>query len=345
MNAPSPGEPMNAWVIDDFGGPDVFERREVPAPEVQPGHVLVRVAATSVNPIDYKIRSGAAAAFAPEGRPAVLHGDVAGTVAAVGEGAGERFSEGDAVYACAGGFRGAPHGALADVMLADADLVAPAPPALSVAEAAALPLVTLTAWEALVDKAAVGEGDRVLVHGATGGVGHVALQLAKARGAEVTVTASSAEKLQRGSDLGADHGVNYEEEAVASYKARLTDGQGFDVVFDTVGGDNIERCVEAAALNGAVASIAAREEHDLLPVYTKGLTLHTVLMLIPMMHGVGRARHGEILREAARLAGDGALRPLLDERRFTFDDIGAAHARAASGEHLGKVVALHPGAA
>lgn len=341
MNLP---DTMNAWVLDDFGGPEAFARQERPVPELERGHVLIRVAATSVNPVDYKIRSGAAEAFAPEARPMILHGDVAGTVAAVGEGAQERFSEGDAVYACAGGFRGAPHGALADFMLADADLVAEKPASLPMAEAAALPLVALTAWEALADKADVGEGDRVLVHGATGGVGHVALQLAKARGAEVSVTASSDEKLQIGKDLGADHGINYEEEAVEDYKKRLTGGDGFDVVFDTVGADNLERCIEAAALNGAVATIAAREAHDLMPAYVKGLSLHTVLMLIPMMHGTARARHGDILREVARLADDGALRPLLDERRFTFDEIGAAHARAASGEHLGKVVALHPDA-
>lgn len=331
---------MTAWVIEDFGGPEAFVQQERPVPEVGPGHVLIRVAATSVNPIDYKIRSGAAAAFAPE-RPAILHGDVAGTVTATGDDV-TRFSEGDAVYACAGGFKNAPHGALADFMLADSALVAKQPAALSMAEAAALPLVSLTAWEALADKAKVGAGDHVLVHGATGGVGHVALQLAKARGAEVTVTASSDEKLRLGSELGADHGVNYETEPVDAYKERLTDGDGFDVVFDTVGGENIERCIDAAVLNGTVVTIAAREEHNLLPLYLKGLTLHTVLMLIPLIHDVGRARHGHILRAVAALADDEVLRPLVDERRFTFAEIGNAHAYAASGQQVGKVVVRHP---
>jgi NADPH2:quinone reductase len=331
---------MRAWVIDDFGGPDAFRVAERPVPEPGPGAVVVRVAATSVNPIDYKLRSGVAEAFAPP-RPAILHGDVAGTVAAVGAGV-TAFAEGDAVYGCAGGFRGCPHGALADFMPADADLLAPKPPALSFAEAAALPLVALTAWEALVWKANVGPGDAVLVHGATGGVGHVGIQLAKARGATVYATASSAEKLRYGRRLGATDGINYAEEDVASYVARLTEGRGFDVVFDTVGGANVERAFEAAALNGRVCTIAAREEHNLLHAYLKGLSIHTVLMLLPLMHDTGRARHGQFLRRVGQLVEDGDLRPLLDAERFTFDTIGDAHARAASGEHIGKVVVLHP---
>lgn len=327
---------MRAWVIDEFGGPEVFQEVERPVPAPGPGEVLVDVEATSVNPIDYKLRSGVAEAFAPE-LPAILHGDVAGTVVAVGPDV-EALSEGDAVYGCAGGFRGAPHGALAEYMPADANLLAPMPASLSFREAAALPLVTLTAWEALVEKCVVVKGDQVLVHGATGGVGHVGLQLAKAQGATVAVTASSDVALDVAADLGADHGIRYDEEDVSAYVERLTGGAGFDVVFDTVGGENVERCFEAATLNGQMATIAAREEHNLVHAYLKGLSIHTVLMLIPMLHGIDRARHGEILREAATLVDDGDLRPLVDDRIFHFDDAGAAHAYAASGKQHGKVV-------
>lgn len=181
---------MTAWVIDDFGGPEIFERRTIDVPESSPHEVLVRVRATSVNPVDYKIRRGDAEPLCPE-RPATLHGDVAGIVEAVGDDV-TAFNEGDAVYGCEGGFKNAPHGALADYMPCDARLLAPMPESLSFRKAAALPLVTLTAWEALIEKADVESGDHVLVHGATGGVGHVGIQLARWRGAEVAATASSA---------------------------------------------------------------------------------------------------------------------------------------------------------
>lgn len=336
-------ETMRAWTIEAFGGPEVFEETERPVPSLGDGEVLVDVAATSVNPIDYKLRSGVAEAFAPE-LPAILHGDVSGTVVAVGSDV-DGFSEGDAVYGCAGGFKGAPHGALADYMPADADLLALKPSLLSFREAAALPLVTITAWEALVEKCAVGPGEHVLVHGATGGVGHVGFQVARARGAEVSVTASSDEALDIARELGADHGIRYDEEDVEAYCERLTDGAGFDVVFDTVGGDNTERCFEATRLNGQMATIAAREEHDLLPAYLKGLSIHTVLMLLPMFYDTDRARHGKILSDAALLVESGQLRPLVDDSTFTFDQIGDAHAYAASGEQHGKVVVMHPDAA
>lgn len=331
---------MNAWVLPEFGGPEVFEKVERPTPEPAPDEVLVKVAATSVNPIDYKLRSGAAAPFAPE-RPAILHGDVAGEVVAVGEEVVE-FDVGDAVYGCAGGFANCPHGALADYMPCDARLIAPMPASLSAREAAALPLVTLTAWEALVDKATVEPDDTVLVHGATGGVGHIGIQLAAWQGGTVFATASSERKRALGQSLGATGTIDYTEEAVEDYVARITGGRGFDVVFDTVGGDNVDRCFEAAGLNAKMATIAAREPHNLVNAYLKGLSIHTVLMLIPMLHGVGRAHHGEILREAAGLVDDDLLRPLVDDASFTFNTIGDAHAYAEQGTPIGKVVVEHP---
>jgi len=333
---------MNAWVIDDFGGPEVFDKREQPTPTPDNDEVLVRVHATSANPVDYMIRRGDAEGLCPP-RPAVLHGDVAGTVAAVGSEV-TAFEEGAPVYGCAGGYTNAPDGALADYMPCDARLLAPKPDRLSFREAAALPLVTLTAWEALIDKAEIGPSDQVLVHGATGGVGHVGLQLAAWRGSSVTATASSQRKLDIGADLGADTLVNYEDEPVSDYVQRCTEGAGFDVVFDTVGGDNFHRSVEAARLNGAVATVNPQVDVDLRPAYNKGLTLHLVLMLIPMLQGVGRAHHGQILRRATALVNEGSLRPLVDDRSFTFDEIGAAHTYAESGSQVGKVVATHPDA-
>lgn len=331
---------MNAWVIDGFGGPEVFERREQPVPEINDREVLVRVRATSVNPVDYKIRRGDAEVVCPP-RPATLHGDVAGIVESVGADV-TVFDAGDAVYGCAGGFTNVPHGALADYMPCDARLLAPMPASLSFREAAALPLVTLTAWEALVDKAEVEAGEQVLVHGATGGVGHVGLQLAKWRGAKVAVTASSQRKLDIGADLGADTLINYEEEPVEAYVERCTGGRGFDLVFDTVAGENVQTSVEATRLNGEVATVGAPAEDGLQRASGSGISVHFVSMLVPLLHDVGRAHHGEILRQTSTLVNEGHLRPLVDDRTFTFDEIGDAHAYAEAHEQIGKVAVTHP---
>lgn len=333
---------MNAWVIDDFGSPDVFERREQPVPEVGDHDVLVQVYATSVNPVDFKIRRGDAEVLCPP-RPATLHGDVAGIVAAVGDSVVD-FEVGDAVYGCAGGVAGAPRGALADYMPCDARLLAPMPDSLSYREAAALPLVTITAWEGLIDKAFVQAGEQVLVHGATGGVGHVGLQLAAWREATVAVTASSQRKLDLGADLGADTLINYEDEPVEDYVRRCTDGRGFGLVFDTVAGENLETSVDATRLNGQVATVGAPTEGGLRAAYGNGISVHFVSMLIPMLHDVDRAHHGEILRWTADLVEEGHLRPLVDDRTFTFDEIGDAHAYAEAGKQIGKVAVAHPDA-
>jgi NADPH2:quinone reductase len=331
---------MTAWIIDDFGNPEVFERRDMNVSDLDDHQVLVRVRATSVNPVDYKIRRGGAEALCPP-QPATLHGDVAGVVEAVGADV-TAFDEGDAVYGCAGGFPNAPRGALADYMPCDARLLAPMPESLSFREAATLPLVTLTAWEALVDKADVEAGDQVLVHGATGGVGHVGLQLAAWRGAEVATTASSQQKLDLGADLGADALINYEEEPVEEYVQRCTDGRGFDLVFDTVAGKNVQTSVEAARLNGEVATVGAPVEGGLRAAYGSGISVHFVSMLIPMLHNVGRAHHGEILQRAATLVEEGDLCSLVDDCTFTFNEIGDAHAYAEAHEQVGKVAVTHP---
>ncbi|WP_412063411.1 zinc-dependent alcohol dehydrogenase family protein [Rubrivirga sp. IMCC45206] len=334
-----PDQTMTAVVLEDFGDPDAFRETTLDTPTPGLGQVLVRVEATSVNPVDYKIRSGAAAALAPD-EPRILHMDVAGTVADVGEGV-TAFAIGDDVFGCAGGIAGAEgplQGALADFMVCDPDLLAPKPVSLSFREAAALPLVWLTAWEGLAwTKTSVNEGDRVLVYGGTGGVGHMAVQLAKALGAEVTATASSDAKRQTAKDLGADHVSDYRTESTEALVERVTGGAGFDVVFDTVGGDNIATAFEAARTNGHVVTTTSSQPLDLSPMHQKGLSLHVVFMLLPMLTGVDRARHGEALRYAAELVAAGQLRPLLDDQRFGLFDAEAAHAHAESGDVVGKV--------
>lgn len=161
---------MKAIVIKEFGTPDVFHEVEVAIPSIAPDRVLIRVAATSINPADTKIRQGVVSDIAPD-FPAVLHGDVAGVVEAVGKRVA-KFKVGDEVYGCAGGVKGTS-GALAEYMLADPHLIAHKPKSLTMKEASALPLVSITAWSGLIDRAKIQADRKVLIYGGTGGVGHL----------------------------------------------------------------------------------------------------------------------------------------------------------------------------
>ena len=325
---------MKAIVITEFGGPEVFQAMEVKQPNPGKGEVLIQVEASSVNPVDTKIRSGVLAGISPP-FPAILHGDVSGVIVAAGEGV-NGFAEGDQVYACPGGFKHL-QGALAEYILADVDLVAKRPRSLSSLQAAALPLAGITAWDALFDRGGVTEGMKVLVHAGCGGVGHIGMQLAKAVGAEVTTTVSSQEKAIIAKELGADHVVLYKEQSVADYISECTGGSGFDVVFDTVGGENLQNSFQAIRMNGMVVSIAARSEQDLTPLHTMGGTLSVTFMLLPLVTGQGRARHGEILHMLTDLVEAGKVRPLLDPEVFKISNVGAAHAKLESGQALGKI--------
>lgn len=203
-------------------------------------------------------------------------------------------------------------------------------------EAAALALVGITAFEGL-QRAGVRAGQKVLVHGGTGGVGHVAVQLAKHFGADVYATGSGGKQTGIIEGYGAT-AINYQTDGVADYVARHTDGAGFDVVYDTVGGANLAKSFEAAALNGQIATTVSMLELDLTPAHFKGLSLHVVFMLIPMLHDHNREAHGAILANLAEIVEAGALKPLLDEKQFGLSDVGQAYARLTSGNAMGKVV-------
>ena len=328
---------MKAMTIEGFGAAsDVFRQAEIPKPDTAPGRVLVRVAASSVNPVDYKIRSGLLEAIAPE-EPRVLGCDLSGTVEAVGDGVAG-FAPGDEVFGCTGGMAGNP-GALAEFQLCDPALLAKKPTNIDLSDAAAVPLVAITCWDALVRATSVQKGERVLVHGGCGGVGHMGVQLAAARGAEVFATISSPEKAEIVRRYGATP-INYREQGIADYVAEHTGGAGFDVVFDTIGGDNLPGCFEAAALEGRVASVNTRTTCDLSLLHQKALSLHVVFMLIPILHGQaeGRRRHGEILREVAALIEAGKIAPLIHEQRFPFSEVAAAHELLESGRATGKIL-------
>ena len=325
---------MQVQIIRDNGGPEVFEAAELDQPQPGPGQVLVEIAASSVNTADLMARSmGPVVDFIPK-PPAVLGMDFAGTIKALGEGV-EGFAVGDEVYGCAGGV--AHHqGALAEYLAADVRLIARKPERLSMVEAAALPLVSITAYEALFDRMGLGEGDKVLIHGGAGGVGHVAVQLARSVGAEVFATESGELRMTTLTKLGATP-IDYRSETVEDYVARHTGGAGFDKIFDTVGGPNISTSMAAAKLNGQVATTVSIGEVDLTMAHLRGATLHVIYMLIPLIHGHRAARHGEILAEVATLVDAGKLMPIVDSV-FPLAKAADAHRKLESKTALGKVV-------
>tara|TARA_R110002072_G_scaffold273413_2_gene434314 strand:+ start:48101 stop:49087 length:987 start_codon:yes stop_codon:yes gene_type:complete len=325
---------MKAMIINTYGEDAVFEAAEVEKPSAKAGHVLVKIAASSVNTVDTMIRKMGEELPLSPATPAILGMDFAGTVEAVGDGV-DNFSVGDEVYGCAGGLADLP-GTLAEFIVADSKLIAHKPTNLSMKEAAALPLVAITAYEGLT-RAGIKEGQKVLVHGGSGGVGHVAVQLARHFGADVYSTGGGEKQLALIEQLGAT-AINYKTESVEQYVAKHTDGAGFDIVLDSVGGANLANSFEAAALNGQIATTVSMCELDLTPAHFKGLSLHVVFMLIPMLHNFRREEHAEILRNLAQIAESGALKPVLDETHFSLDQAGKAHARLESGQAMGKVV-------
>jgi len=325
---------MKAMLITEYGANAQFESKEIDKPEIKANDVLVKIAASSVNTVDTMIRNMGPDLPLSPAAPALLGMDFAGTVEAVGADVNQ-FKVGDAVYGCAGGLADLP-GTLAEYIAADSDLVAHKPKNISMREAAALPLVAITAYEGLM-RAGVGSGQKVLVHGGAGGVGHVALQLAKEMGAEVYATGSGENKMTLIEKLGAT-AINYKTETVEDYVQKYTNGNGFDVVYDSVGGANLINSFNATKLNGDVATKVSLLELDLSIAHFKGLSLHVVFMLIPMLHNHNRKDHASILSEVAKIIEAGNLTPIVDEKRFKLDDVNEAHAFLESKQAIGKVV-------
>lgn len=323
---------MQALVLTTFASPMTIEH--LPVPQPGPGQVLVRIAASGVNPLDTKIAVGAAPHARPR-LPAILGIDLAGTVAAVGEGV-TAFHIGATVYGMAGGIGGI-QGSLAEYGVFDAALLAPVPPGLSLREAAALPLVFITAWEGLVDRAHVQAGDSVLVHGGAGGVGHMAVQLAVALGARVYATGSAASRAVIEA-LGARF-IDYRTSTVDDYVAEHTGGAGFDIVYDTVGGATLDASFQAARIYGGhVVSCLGWGTFALSPLTARAASYSGVFTLLPLLSGEHHARHGAILREANKLIGAGKLKVRLDARRFTLHTVHDAHMAQMDGSARGKLV-------
>ncbi|MES9538670.1 zinc-binding dehydrogenase [Actinomadura sp. NPDC000600] len=323
---------MRAQILAAFGEP--LQLAELPVPSPGPGEVLVRIAAAGLNPLDTKIAAGEAA-HARVRPPAVLGLDASGVVAATGPGV-SGFDVGDEVYGMIGGVGGV-QGSLAEYAAVDASLLARKPARWTMEEAAAAPLAVITAWEGLVDRARVGGGDTVLVHGGAGGVGHLAVQLAAARGARVWATghAFQAATLRR---LGAVP-IDFESSPVEEYVREHTGGLGFDIVFDTLGGPNLDRSFTAVKrYTGHVVSSLGWGTHSLAPLSFRGASYSGVFTLLPLLEGEGRAAHGRILASAAALASEGALRPILHGDGYGLQDADIALKEVAQGVPAGKVV-------
>ncbi|MFZ2386639.1 MAG: zinc-dependent alcohol dehydrogenase family protein [Polaromonas sp.] len=323
---------MRALVLDQYNTP--FTLHDIARPVAAKGQVLVRIQASGVNPLDTKIRSGNAA-HARTTLPAVLGMDLAGTIEAVGPGT-TGWRVGDAVFGMTGGIGGV-QGSLAEFAAVDADLLANMPTHFTMRQAAALPLIFITAWEGMVDRAHLSAGQKVLVHGGAGGVGHMAIQIAVALGAEVYATGSAQQKkIIEG--LGAT-AIDYQATTVEQYVAQHTGGEGFDIVYDTVGGATLDASFAAArTYQGHVVSCLGWGTHKLAPLSFRAATYSGVFTLLPLLTGKGRAHHGEIMRQATRLVNDGKLKVLLDDRHFTLENATDAHVAIETGTARGKLV-------
>ncbi|HLO57556.1 MAG TPA: zinc-dependent alcohol dehydrogenase family protein [Bacteroidales bacterium] len=323
---------MQAAVLESHNSSFIIS--DVVQPVAGDGQVLVRVKSSGTNPLDVKIRSGNAP-HAQVTLPAILGIDMAGIVESVGN-AVTGFKEGDEVFGMTGGI-GAVPGSLAEFTVVDADLLAIKPQVFSMKEAAATPLIFITAWEGLVDKARIHAGQKVLIHGGAGGVGHMAVQIAKAFGAETFATVSAGQEKIVGA-FGATP-INYEEISVEQYVDALTGGEGFDIVYDTVGSSTLDDSFHAVKkYTGHVVSCLGWGTHKLAPLSFRAATYSGVFTLLPLLTGEGRKHHGEILKEARRLADEGKLKVHVDPRKFTLKNIEEAHSVLKTGKKSGKIV-------
>ncbi|WP_426024109.1 zinc-dependent alcohol dehydrogenase family protein [Brevundimonas sp. PWP3-1b1] len=330
---------MKAVVATEQGSPDVLRLVDLPKPVPGAGEVLVRIRATSVNPIDTKVRK-AKLPMTPASFPAVLGTDFAGTVEAVGPGV-TRFRPEDDVYGFAGGFcgpEGDVPGALAEYAVVDADLIARMPGNVDFRTAAALPLTATTAWIALFEKMKITPASRVLITGGAGGVGYPAVQLAYAAGAHVVAMTRSAESAEAAMLAGAQACVDLADTNPQDIVAKHTDGQGFDLIFDTVGGATLDAAFQMVKPTGDVVTVVGAASHNLAPLYLKGANLHMVLVLVPIMFGTARPQQGEILEKIARLVEAGKLMPRLDPQRFGLEEAADAHRKLEAGEAKGKLI-------
>lgn len=311
---------MKAAIIRDFGGPERFEIADIPRPVPGAKQVLVRVVAASVNPVDYKIRKAGSWAGIP--MPAILGYDAAGVVEAVGAQA-TRFKPGDEVFYSARIF--GRQGTYAQYHVEDEEILALKPAPLEFEQAAAVPLAAMTAYDAVITFFQTKPGDTVLIHAGAGGVGHFAVQLAKAAGARVLATGRSVNSdLIKG--LGADEVIDYQKTQFENEVLRLTGGRGVDAAYDTVGGDTVSRSIQAVRAYGKLATIV-NLEGSLQGMQIKNQTLYFGFL----------ERTEPKIQAMATLVERRQVKPLIDSV-FPLDKVADAHRKLEAGGIKGKIV-------
>ena len=331
---------MQAILMLQPGAPEVLTATELPVPGLRtPTDLLVRMHAAGINPVDTKIR--AKGPLLPDALTAVLGCDAAGIVEAVGD-AVTRFRPGDPVWYCHGGL-GGPHGNYAEYAVVDEAVAQPKPASLDFAQAAAAPLVLLTAWEALHDRARIQPGQTVLIHAGAGGVGHVAIQLARIAGARVATTVSGAQKAELARDLGAELVIDYKREDLTGAIADWTGGRGVEVCFDTVGPEVFARSIALMAVYGDLVTILDPGAVDLKEARNRNLRISLELMLTPQLRHLpdALAHQGEILRRCGALFDAGELHIEVADT-YPLAQAADAHRRLEAGCLMGKLVLTMP---
>lgn len=328
---------MKAIVAERSGGPEVLHLKVVEDPRLtKPNQVLVRLKAAGVNPIDYKMRRDLDRF--PVTLPAILGCDGAGVVEAVGVQV-SRFRVGDEVYFCQPGFNGR-QGTYAEYAVVDETLVAKKPKTLDFVQAAAVPLVLLTAWESLYDRVRLGSGMKVLIQAGAGGVGHIAIQLAKLAGAEVATTISTLEKEAFVRRLGADLTIRYRDQDVVAEISTWTGGNGVEVAFDTVGGQVFSQCCACTKVYGEMVTILQPPaDCDWTQARVRNLRIALEMMLTPVLLELPdwQRHQGEILRQAAELFDQGKLKVEV-AKVYSLEEAAEAQRYLETQAPLGKVV-------
>jgi NADPH2:quinone reductase len=330
---------MKAVLLTAAGGIEVLKLTEIDIPNIpHPEYLRVRLLAAGVNPVDYKMRNRGG--IAPDKLPKILGCEGAGIVESVGE-AVTRCQVGDEVYFFNGGIGTDEPGNYAEYTVIHQDYVALKPSQLSMPEAAALPLAWITAWESLVDRVQLRSDQTVLIHAGVGGVGHLAIQLAKKCQARVAVTVSNPDKAALAQSLGADHCIDYTQTDFVQATLDWTQGEGVDIVFDTVGGETFCRSIAATRIYGKIVTLLEKacNEEAIKLAKLRNISLSYELMLTPMLQGMSAARIAQrkMLEEANQMIELGQLQVKVSQV-FPLAQVAQAHQLVEAGHTSGKIV-------